>query len=376
MSLIVGKANYNANRGEKLTFFRLGMKDNQRELIVRLAPPIKDLADKGAYATYVKQHFGYTSPGKGDKRFPQTFLCVEKRDRNKNIVQSCPECDEIAFRKIDVEAKKARLETSGASPEVIEAQLRPARGWLKEHNCDKKWNLLAKNESGVWGFLAISHTCCEDLRREIMDLQKIGISDPLGVEEGVWFRFSRSGTTFNNISDTVSAVKIATGKGGFAYKTDTLTDKDLASLESLPALTSLGRRITFEQIASLVASGGDEEVVKSVFQSASAVQSETSPVATAQATTVFSTATPAPAQASPTPAAATSTVATAAMTDPASNIQAQMEALQRQLEQMKALSAAPVLTPAPTPSAGLVSPTLTKSLNMDVDNFISEFGDQ
>lgn len=363
-NLQVGKANYNANRGEKLTFFRLGMKDNQRELTLRIAPPIKDLAEKGMYATYVKQHFGYSMTGRGDKRFPVTFNCIERKDKMKNVVQNCPECDEINLRKADIEAKTAKLKADGLSEEAIDAQLRVAKAWLKEHNCDKKWNLLAKNESGTWGYLALSHKAFEDFSRELKELAAIGFADPLGVEEGVWFRFTRSGTTFNDVKDSCSAVKIPKGKGQIEIKTDTLTEKDFQQLESLPSLTTLGRRITYEQIARLVQSGGDETVVKSVFEAAQPRQETSSVRTTGPVQTVKTEPETAPAPAvSPAPAA--QPVQAQAPVD----LAAQIELLRAQLAAATAAPAAKVNAVQPTPS-----PSLVKKLDMTPDDFLSEYG--
>lgn len=367
-TLQVGKANYSANKGEKLVYYRLGMKDNQRELTVRIAPPIKDLADKGHSAVYVKQHFGYSLAGKSDKRIIKKFSCIERKDRNRNITQNCPECDETALRKADIAAREAKLKADGVASEVVEAQLRPSKAWLKEHNCDQKWNFLAKNEQGTWGFLAISHTCWEGLQREIKEIATLGFEDPFGVENGVWFRFSRTGTSFNDITDKAVAVKTSLGKGSFGIKTDTLTATDFAALEALPSLSTLGTRLTYEQIGMLVQSGGDEEVVKSVFQS-SAPRSETSPVRTnTPSRTVHIEAPPLSFSA---PVVTEAPKAVAPAPSEVGDLQAQLAALQAKLATMNvaAVSPAPAkLAAQPTPS-----PALTRSLDMNVDQFLQEF---
>jgi hypothetical protein len=365
MALEIGKANYKGG-GSKLVYYRLGMQDNQRSLTVRIAPPVKDLAKNGYIATYVKQHFGYTVAGKGDKRIPKTFVCVERRDKNKNIVQNCPECDEIAMRKADIEAKTNKFKASGTPDDVAEAQLRPAKAWLKEHNLDKKWNLLAKNEKGEWGILSIGHKCYEDLVREIGEVQtKMEIEDPTGVEGGVWFEFSRTGTAFNNIVDKVSVVKMALGKGQFGVKQDTLTDADLKAIEDLPALTSLGFRISYDQIARLVESGGDETVIKSVFESAQP-RSEASPTTTVR--------TSAPTTVVKTEPASTIAPAPAAVAPPTpTDIEAQMAAVQAQLAALRAMAAG-ATAPAPVAAQPTVSPALTRKLEVDPDAFLAEFG--
>ena len=372
-TLEIGKPNYSGNRGEKLTFYRLGMKDNQRELVMRIAPPIKDLASKGDYAIYLKQHFGYSVAGKGDKRIPQTFNCIERKDKNKNIVQECPECNEIAMRKADVESKTAKLKASNTAEEIIEAQLRPAKAWLKEHNCDRKWNMLAKNEGGQWGFLAISHTCYEDLQREIKELAKLGIEDPLGVDRGVWFRFNRAGQGFNDVKDTVTAVKTANGEN-IVIKRDTLVATDFAALQSLPNLTGMGRKLTYEQIKSLVLSGGDESAVKAIFQSAAPIRGETSPVPVTQPTgfvPTTATTTPVVESASVPPVV----VAEARVASIPPDFAQQFAAMQAELTKLRGGTPAPVAAPVvEKPISQTIAPNIARSLDMDVDQFVAQFG--
>lgn len=372
-TLEIGKANYSGNRGEKLTFYRLGMKDNQRELVLRIAPPIKDLAASGNFGVYLKQHFGYSVAGKGDKRIPQTFNCIERKDKSKNIVQECPECTEIALRKADIEAKEASLKANKTPEEVIEAQLRPAKAWLKDHNCDRKWNMLAKNESNQWGFLAISHSTYENLLAEIKRLQSLGIEDPLGAERGVWFKFTRTGTKFNDIKDSVNAVMTANGES-LTVKRDTLVAADYAALKSLPNLTGLGRKLTYDQIRSLVMSGGDENVVKAVFQSATPVRGETSPVPVAQPTTMAPTAPSAAAVAQVMATPIAPAVQPAATPVVPADIAAQFAAMQAELAKLRGQVATPVAAAPATVQTPTVSPSLQKSLDMDVEDFVRDYG--
>ena len=363
-TLEIGKPNYNRTNSEKLVYHRLGMKENQRELTVFICPPIKSMAADGNYATYVKQHFGYTLPGKGDKPFPVTFNCIERRDKSKNVVQECPECNEIDLRKKSLEGIEIKLKASNSSAEVIEAHTRPAKAWLKEHNCDKKWNLLAKNEAGVWGILALSHTAFKDFQRELQDLRKKGIEDPIGVT-GCWFNFVRTGTNFQDINDTCKAVQVKDGKN-FTYKESTMNDTDFQTLEAMPELTALGRKISYEQIKMLVESGGDEGVVKSVFNSSQ--KSETSPVRTSPLPSTVQVAPTNPVvQNLPTPA-----VQLAPAVSSQNDLQAQLAAALAAVAALQAQKSAPVETPkAISPQPG---PTLTTKLDMDPEEFMAQFG--
>lgn len=364
-TLEIGKPNYNRTNTEKLVYYRLGMKDNQRELTVFICPPIKSMAKDGNYASYVKQHFGYHLPGKGDKPFPVTFNCIERRDKSKNVVQECPECNEIDLRKKALEGMEIKLKASNppATAEVIEAHTRPAKAWLKEHNCDKKWNLLAKNEAGVWGILALSHTAFKDFQRELSDLRKAGIEEPMGVT-GCWFKFTRTGTNFQDINDTCKAVQVKDGKS-FTYKESTMNEADFQTLEAMPELTSLGRKISYEQIKMLVESGGDEGVVKSVFNSSQ--RSETSPVRTSPVpqTVQLPPSNPVVQNLPTSPA-----VQLPPVTPSANDLQAQLAALQAQLAAVQSQSRPePVKAVSPQPS-----PSLTTQLDMDPDEFMEKYG--
>jgi hypothetical protein len=355
-TLQIGKPNYNRTNSEKLVYYRLGMKDNQRELTLFICPPIKSMAEDGAYATYVKQHFGYTLPGKGDKPYPKTFNCIEKRDKGRNVTQECPECNEIDLRKKAMEATEVRLKAANSTPEIIEAHLRPMKAWLKEHNCDKKWNLLAKNEANVWGILALSHTAFKDFQREIADLRKAGIEDPIGVT-GCWWRFTRTGTSFNDITDTCKAVQEKSGKS-FMYKEATMTDSDFQALEAMPELTSLGTKISYEQIKMLVESGGDEAVVKSVF--ASSQRSETSAVRTSPVPSQVQVAPSNPVVSGPIPQLPP-------VVPSASALQAQLAAAQAAVAALQKQAATPNVSPQPGPS-------ITTQLDMDPEEFMAKFG--
>jgi len=366
----IGKPNYNRSNSEKLTYYSLGMKDNQRELTLLLAPPIKSMAEKGDLSVYLKQHFGYTIPGKADKAIPMTFNCIERRDRNKNITQECPECNEISLKQASLEAMHAKLTHEKVAPELIEAQLRPQKEWLKSHNLDRKHNLLAKSESGTWGILRLGHKAFQDLLREISDLRKDGILEPVGMN-GVWFRFTRTGASFNDIKDTCKAVQVRDGKT-FTFKEGPLLDSDLSALEALPELTSLGRRLSFDQIKLLVESGGDENVVSSVFNAGQ--RQEVSSVRTGPAPSTVQVVVNNPAAQTvqnvpqvrnePAPMSAQDTQAA---------LMAQLKTAQEALAKLQGQGAqTQAQTQVQAPAK--VTPKMQTQLDMDPDEFMAKFG--
>lgn len=283
MTIQFGKPNYNNNgsnnqQSERQVFFKLGHKDpKQRTLVVRIAPPIGELSQSGIWARYIKQHFGYTikfTNRSGEtKSVPMTFKCIEQTDRNNNVLQPCPECEEIRRQKEELEKKTKRLEAEGKSKEEVKTATHYLKAWLKDHNLDKKWHLVAKNTAGQWGFLTISHSAWKLLKGNpsapgLIDNLVAKNIDPLSPDKGVWFRFVRNGTDFNEIRDIPEVEKETVTVNGETLervKFDSFTQADLAALEKLPSLDSLGRTLTFDQIKMLVTSGGDEETVRTVM---------------------------------------------------------------------------------------------------------------
>jgi uncharacterized C2H2 Zn-finger protein len=162
MAIQVGKANYKSSESTRLIFHKLGHKEaKQRTLIVRLAPPIGPLADKGVWAVYLKQHWGYSVPFVGSdgktRNIPLNFKCVEKTDRDGTITVHCPECDMIRVQKDKLKAKKEALEKEGKSKEEVQAATQYVASWTRDHNCDRKWHIVAKDINGTWGFFQVSH---------------------------------------------------------------------------------------------------------------------------------------------------------------------------------------------------------------------------
>lgn len=352
MTVPVGKPNYNGGStgkeaAEKITFYKLGHKeDKQRTLIVRVGPPKGKLAEKGIWRTFRKVHFGYgieVTSQKGDKFFvPQTFDCIEETDRDGSIKIACDECTERRTKDASKKAKQAELEVAGKTKDEIAVALKHVNLWLREHNLDKKWWMLAKDQSGKWGVLTISYTCGKLFQELLKKLAEKGM-DPLGAEKGVWFKFSRSGNSFNDIVDTVEVLMEEQPDGSFRMKFDTLTDADYGQLEKLPDLNEFGRKLTGDQIQSLVQSGGDEKVVRSVLA-----------IPTRSETTQPKTETK--------PAEPTEPTQPATLDEEA--------ALMAQLEALKAKKAAVSTNGAgaPTPSA-----TLKAQAKLPMDQFLKQF---
>jgi hypothetical protein len=404
MAIQFGKANYSgSNESKRLTYFKLGhKKPEQRTVTVRIAPPYGALAERGTWAVYLKQHWGYTLKvvgGDGKARdIPVTFNCCEKTDRNGNITVHCAECDAIRLQKDTLKSKKEELAKAGKTEEEVTAATQYVAGWLKAHNCDRKWHLAAKDINSVWGFFQCSHAAYKFLKSNnptspglIDKLLAKGV-DPLAPEKGLWFKWTRHGTDFNEIRDVPEIFKeevTVDGETMERIRYDALTQSDLDALEKLPALDTLGRDLTPDQIKMIVDSGGEEDIIRTCCNmpkqqnSAKAAtaspaveeilsdEPEDEPVAPAAApVAVAPKATPAALPAVPS-AQSEEDAEEAALA-------AQMAALAARKAAKAKAAAAAVVTPAAAPKAevkpGTVTPKLASQLEEeDMEAFMAKY---
>lgn len=384
MSMPIGKSNYAAKSSlfEKTSYYKLGHKsDMERVLVVRIAPAVKDLAESGKWALFYKTHFGYSLPfdRKDGTRgtFPAAFLCIEDTDRDGNVRVACPECEEARQVKDKVEKRSEQLKKEGKTPDEIETSTLAYRKWLKDHNRDGKWHLLAKNLDGKWGILMINNKCKKRLQTAIEKLLERNI-DPLDQDKGVWFRLYRVGSKFNEIEDYAEVVMEEQPDGSSRIKFDTLSSADLTALEKLPSLSEVGRHLDADQIRQIVSSGGSEAVLRTVMSiPARSVQQEQqadSEVEQAPA------ARPPPVQVRAPVAAAQEAAPEVEAQDP--EIAAAMAALEKAKAAAAAKKAAatarvaePQVTtsPAAAPAAAKAGVPVAATAGMTMDEFLSMF---
>lgn len=363
-SIAIGTPQYG---GKKKQNFRLVDGDN----IYRILPPLGELAATGTWAIYESVHWGY----KGSKGF-RPFKDIQKKNRKtKMVLQACPECDKIAEKAAALEDTKRRLQAEGKSEEAIKEFVKPLTDWLYSHNLDKKWNVNALTPDGKIGKLAIPHKMFTQLQVVIEKLVKEGMN-PVGVENGVWFNFVRTGSgrqTTHNVL-VVETVENVNGRPMRSYKPAPLTDEVIARLPNEAFdLKNTVATLSYDEILAIVSSGGDPDVVDSVFSNGE-VKSNTTNAATAsqlpdeddepEDTVVNAvTSTPAPKEI-PKPEVKTSSVEAELAA-----AKAQMAELMKQLaaSQSKPVVAPQVTpTPAPTPS---VNPS-----SLSDEDFVNQFG--
>jgi hypothetical protein len=270
-----GKAKYG---GTSFKSFRLQPGSN----LYRIGPAYRSLAASGKWFVYTKQHFGYR--GAGDEQNPKgrirTFVCPEEIDRSTEMVKvPCAECEKIRENQELVERKQAEYKAAGKTEAQIETLLGPIKGWLKDHNLDKKYLVLAKNDNQEWGVLSLPYKAKAGLDTVIKRMRAEENIDPLDMENGCWINFVREGEGFKTTYTAEAAMEsmVVDGRRVKSVKQDALTDVDFEAIQaSCPDLTTVGRRLTQDQIGQLVECNGDPDEVDRIFNAGMKV--EKSPV--------------------------------------------------------------------------------------------------
>lgn len=255
---------------------------------LRILPPMHSLGEKGTWAKYHGQHFGYAGNGKEPGKPKQRpFACIQQSDfRTKMVTVPCSACDVIEEKRAEREAREAEYKQQGKTESEVRELLEPLTGWLKKHNCDRKWHINVMDRAGNFGVLQISHTLKKALDVKIDELRNKRKIDPIAVDGGVWFRFSRMGKF--PVQDAVEYVMSESEDGSFRIERCPLTDAQCEQAEKVcPDLaTGVVKTITAAQINLLVACSGDPDEVDRIWQLGSkAATPERSPVAKPKAQT-------------------------------------------------------------------------------------------
>jgi len=261
-----GKAS--TGTGTRTRHFRLVDGSNH----YRIAPAYGTLAASGKWFRFIKQHWGYKSAGNETNvaGFPRLFICQEDVDfKSKLVHKACDECSLISNTAAAVENRAQQLLEAGKSEADIETILGPKRQWLKEHNLDKKYIVLAKNDKNEWGVLWLPYKAKEALDNRRKTIQTEEGFDVLDADDGAWVNFTRSGQGFKTSygCDIVSEIiALDNGKRAKQPKQEALVDADFDSIVAeCPDLNSVGTVLTDEQVTRLVESMGDPDVVEAIF---------------------------------------------------------------------------------------------------------------
>lgn len=280
MTVQIGKAKYNVS--EKRNIFKI--KDGNN--VFRILPPIGTMADKNKWAVYAKIHWGLKT---SDNKY-MNFLCVEKKDnKTKMVTERCALCDEIADMKATRDAKAKALADKGASREEIAVRTKTEEDWLRKYNLDTKWHVNVINREGEVGLLKFAHSYYKDLElliNNLVDPPKDPVTgkqvrkpiDPIDPAEGVLFDFFyREGNQKTRVQK-VNLIKETKDVGGESVEVIKKVPLSEAMLTKFMAgfydLGNLARKLTPEEIKTIVSSKFSLEVIDSVYSSGRVTQAK------------------------------------------------------------------------------------------------------
>lgn len=155
------------------------------ESTFRILPPLGELADDGKWSVFYKIHYGYKNT-KGKLRVFQSSLVKNRKTKMIEVPDAAHE---------RIESLKAKLEAAKASgqKDVVERLGKLVSGQKPMYNEDSNHYMNAIDTQGNIGILKLRHRAKQALDEKIKKLREKGI-DPLSVDNGRYFSFTRSGT--------------------------------------------------------------------------------------------------------------------------------------------------------------------------------------
>jgi len=177
-------------------------KKNQNTFILRVLPPMGNLADSGKWSLYHRVEFGYT--GTDGKMRP--FLSP----RVVNYQGMVEVESEAHKRRETIKAQQAQAKKSGNG-----ALVEQCTKMLQKYNQDAKHHMNVIDLQGNIGLFKIGHKGFQALKAEVDRLRSEGV-DPIGVDNGRFFVFSRSGSgrdTLYTVTEYKQKQEISTPTG-------------------------------------------------------------------------------------------------------------------------------------------------------------------
>ena len=184
MSVKFGQAKY--EQGSKNYF---SFKKDQNSFILRIVPPMGELADSGKWSLYHRVEFGY----KGTDGRMKPFLSPRKVNYQKMVEQES--LAHLRREKIKTQMEEAKK----AGNDIVAAK---CNDMLRTYNQDAKHYMNAIDLQGNVGLFKLGHKGFQALKAEIDRLRSESV-DPISVDNGRFFIFARSGTG----RDTLYTVK-------------------------------------------------------------------------------------------------------------------------------------------------------------------------
>jgi len=199
-------------------------KKNQNTFILRVLPPMGNLADSGKWSLYHRVEFGYT--GTDGKMRP--FL-------SPRVVtyQGMVEVESEAHKRREtIKAQQAQAKKNGNG-----ALVEQCTKMLQKYNQDAKHHMNVIDLQGNIGLFKIGHKGFQALKAEVDRLRSEGV-DPIGVDNGRFFVFNRSGSgrdTLYTVMEYKQKQEISTPTGKVVAMVDlphSITDAIMSKLST------------------------------------------------------------------------------------------------------------------------------------------------
>jgi hypothetical protein len=213
----IGKPKYEQSKKNFFSF-----KKNQNTFILRVLPPMGDLADSGKWAVYHRVEFGYTS---SDGKL-RPFLSPRVVNYSGMVeVES-----EAHKRRETLKEQQAQAKKNGNA-----ALVEQCTKMLQKYNQDAKYHLNVVDLQGNVGLFKIGYKGFQALKAEVDRLRSEGV-DPIGVDNGRFFVFNRSGSgrdTLYTVTEYKQKQEISTPSGKVVAMVDfphAITESVMAKL--------------------------------------------------------------------------------------------------------------------------------------------------
>lgn len=293
----LGKAKYGSGKKS----FKV---ERDKSNVFRILPPMGKLADAGVWYKYYRVEWGYKDTEGKHKPF---LDCRVVNFKNKMV-----EVESEAYLRRNAlyeawEALKEKEKNNTITPEET-TNLGKLVELRKRYNLDAKYYMNVTNLKGEIGVLKLNSRHMNALRDKLKKLQDAG-SDPLSIDKGLYFDFTKSNSTGSlqdwtftvdvyteNVEAMIDGVKTTVARPKF----HAMDEAFIARLDSEAwDLSDMYTAPTAEQVARIVKEGPvavDEILGKSNDNAQSAPVEEQAPDMTPNAvpTTTAPTTTPTP----------------------------------------------------------------------------------
>lgn len=239
----VGKAKYGSGKN----VFKV---EKEKDNVFRILPPLGKLAKTGRWYQYYRIEWGY----KGTDGKMRPFQDVRKVDFNTKMV----EVESAAhMRREAIKKRQEEVVKDFRVGQATKEQVDEIRALGMRYNLDAKYYVNAVALDGKIGLLKLNSTQMNMLKAEIDKLLKTGL-DPLGIENGIFFNFTKSNATgaIKDWTFSVSPYLQNQSDGSLRRVTHTMDQNFLKRLENEAfELAGMYPELTADQVEQLVKAG-------------------------------------------------------------------------------------------------------------------------